>query len=132
MLKALYEEDLFPRIIAGSSVGAIVASILCSHKYSDVWKLFDVNYGAITSHLLHHKFKDWQDAIRMLRNGESILDNMAIKDTIYKFMGDRTFLEIYDENRWNLNITVTDGVRQGDAKLLNYLTAPNIVIWSAV
>jgi predicted acylesterase/phospholipase RssA len=42
-----------------------------------------------------------------------------------------TFLEIWQKNKWNLNITVTDQARVGDSKLLNYLTAPNIVVWSA-
>lgn len=42
-----------------------------------------------------------------------------------------TFLEIYEQNHWNLNVTVTDGKRQGDSKLLNYLTAPNVIVWSA-
>mmetsp|Transcript_4417 Transcript_4417/g.7505 ORF Transcript_4417/g.7505 Transcript_4417/m.7505 type:complete len:185 (+) Transcript_4417:932-1486(+) len=56
---------------------------------------------------------------------------MQLKDAIYWMCGDDTFLELYEKNKWNLNITVTDGVRQGDSRLLNYLTAPNVVVWSA-
>lgn len=47
----------------------------------------------------------------MLRDGKTILDPVALKDTVYKYCGDRTFLEIYEQNKWNLNITVTDGIR---------------------
>lgn len=43
-----------------------------------------------------------------------------------------TFLEVFEINGWNLNITVTDGSRHNEGKVLNYLTAPNVVIWSAV
>ena len=42
-----------------------------------------------------------------------------------------TFLEVYEKNKWNLNITVTSATNMTDARLLNYLTAPNVVVWSA-
>ena len=51
---------------------------------------------------------------------------------VYNQIGDATFLETYEKNKWNLNINVSDSNRVHDLKLLNYLTAPNIVIWSAV
>ena len=51
-MKALYEQDLFPRIIVGSSVGALIGSVICSHKYQDLWKCFDPEYGIITIPLL--------------------------------------------------------------------------------
>jgi len=72
----------------------------------------------------------WEFISRVVR-GKSLLDNMQLKDAIYWMCGDDTFLELYEKNKWNLNITVTDGVRQGDSRLLNYLTAPNVVVWSA-
>jgi TAG lipase/steryl ester hydrolase/phospholipase A2/LPA acyltransferase len=44
-------------------------------------------------------------------------------------VGDITFREIYHKFGWNLNITVTD---KNESRLLNYLTAPNVLIWSAI
>lgn len=41
VLKALYEADLMPRVIVGSSVGALIASMIVGHKYSELWKCFD-------------------------------------------------------------------------------------------
>lgn len=49
-----------------------------------------------------------------------------------KFLKDITFKEIHDRFKWNLNITVTDSIKQDETRLLNYLTAPNVVVWSAV
>ena len=46
--------------------------------------------------------------------------------------GDLTFKEIHDFYKWNLNITVTDANKTDEARLLNYLTSPNVVVWSAV
>ena len=39
LVKALYEQDLFPRIICGSSVGSLVAACLCSHPYNEMDKV---------------------------------------------------------------------------------------------
>jgi hypothetical protein len=49
-----------------------------------------------------------------------------------KEIGDLTFKEIHDRYKWNLNITVTDSQKTDEARLLNYLTSPNVVVWSAV
>lgn len=46
-------------------------------------------------------------------------------------MGDLTFKEIHDKFKWNLNITVTDSTKRDESRLLNYLTSPNVVVWSA-
>ena len=54
-----------------------------------------------------------------------------LKDYIVQFTGDITFKEAFDKYGWNLNITVTDNSMQMDSRLLNYLTSPNVIIWSA-
>jgi len=38
---------------------------------------------------------------------------------------------VHDKFKWNLNITVTNANRVEEAKLLNYLTTPNVLLWSA-
>lgn len=43
-----------------------------------------------------------------------------------------TFEEVYEQNKWNLNITATAGSLFGECRVLNYLTTPNVVVWSAV
>ena len=47
-------------------------------------------------------------------------------------MKDLTFLEIFNENGWNLNISVTDSEFYDKSVLLNYLTTPNVLVWSGV
>jgi len=46
-------------------------------------------------------------------------------------VGDTTFKELHDLKKWNLNITVTDMRKIDESSLMNYLTAPNVVVWSA-
>ena len=46
-------------------------------------------------------------------------------------VGNFTFRDIYEKFGWNLNITVTGQKSDTTSKLLNYLTAPNVLVWSA-
>lgn len=61
-----------------------------------------------------------------------MLDTQTLKDYVIPYVGDLTFKEIYQQNGWNLNITVTDFTLNQESRLLNYLTAPNVTLWSAV
>ena len=47
-------------------------------------------------------------------------------------IGDITFQEAFDKTGFILNITVTAYNKNGQDRILNYLTAPDVVIWSAV
>lgn len=60
--KALYEHDLFPRVISGSSVGSLIACMLCAKPYSELLTLFNENEmekHPVCSHLLHHNFENY-------------------------------------------------------------------------
>ena len=46
-------------------------------------------------------------------------------------IGDLTFKEAYEKTGFVLNITVTGSGQHDHSRVLNYLTAPNVVIWSA-
>lgn len=130
-MKALYEQDLFPRIIAGSSIGAMTAAAIASHKYSDLWRCFTQEHRMMTGEGIAFSFKTFQDALCKLWNGEDLIDKEYALKGLCRFVKDLTFLEIYTQNGWNLNISVTDGERSSELVLLNYLTAPNVVVWSA-
>ena len=41
VVKALYDQDLLPRIICGSSAGSIVAALICTRTYEELEDLFD-------------------------------------------------------------------------------------------
>lgn len=52
-------------------------------------------------------------------------------ESIRNLAGDLTFKEIHDKYKWTLNITVTDSKKTDETRLLNYLTTPHVVVWSA-
>ena len=63
-----------------------------------------------------------------------IFDIKVLERFVHHNIGDVTFLEAYRRTRRVLNITVTSSVDFGgdNSRLLNYLTAPNVLIYSAV
>lgn len=67
-----------------------------------------------------------------LLTGKVVLDMQVLKDYIHRFTGDLTFKEAFTKFGWNLNITVTDFSMTQTSRLLNYLSTPNVLIWSAV
>lgn len=41
VIKALWEQNLLPRIICGSSAGSIVAALVCTRPYEEIEEIFD-------------------------------------------------------------------------------------------
>lgn len=59
------------------------------------------------------------------------MDIKVLQKFLRDNIGDFTFQEAYDKTGWILNITVTGANEHDENRLLNYLTAPNVLIWSA-
>lgn len=54
----------------------------------------------------------------------------CLKEFLQQACGDMTFKESYELNGWIINIVVC-GDHHEEYKVLNYMTAPNVLIWSA-
>lgn len=130
--KCLYEEGMLPRIIAGSSIGSIFASFICTRKLEELKDMLipeNINLNAF--YKKDQDFPLFRKLRRLLYEGY-FLDNTVIKEFVRDNIGDVTFQEAYDKTGWILNITVTGYGEHDGYRLLNYLTAPNVLIWSAV
>ncbi|CAJ0747977.1 11907_t:CDS:10 [Entrophospora sp. SA101] len=68
-------------------------------------------------------------AIRFLKH---VFDVEVFKNSMRKNIPEMTFQEAYNRTRRVLNITVSSSTVYEMPRLLNYLTAPNVLIWSAV
>lgn len=133
VVKALYFKGLLPRIISGSAMGATVASLVCcltndelsnilSSITEDLSKIdrlntdVDERYGSILENVLTKGYS--QDILVFMKYVQGVVGNM-------------TFEEAYLKTEKILNIIVhpTD---KAIPNLLNYVSAPNVLIWSAV
>lgn len=62
----------------------------------------------------------------------TLFEMEGLRRTVKAFVGDLTFREAYNRTGKILNITVSPAAMHDQTRLLNYLTAPNCLIWSAV
>ncbi|KAL4804296.1 acyl transferase/acyl hydrolase/lysophospholipase [Aspergillus unguis] len=133
VLKALWMSNLLPRIISGASAGSIVCAVFCTRTEDELPALLaSFPYGDFSV------FDDedceeniLQKTARFLKHG-AFLDITHLANAMRNWLGDITFQEAYNRTRRILNICVSSAGVYELPKLLNYITAPNVLIWSAV
>jgi hypothetical protein len=112
VIKALFEQNLLPRIICGSSAGSIVASLLGTESYENVGFLIERDLKLGPFEFKHKKFNILRRILRYITRGV-LLDVEVLKEFLRENIGDITFQEAYDKTGWILNITVT-GYKEHD------------------
>jgi TAG lipase/steryl ester hydrolase/phospholipase A2/LPA acyltransferase len=121
-----------PKIVAGSSVGSLLAGIVGTHTREELLREFTprmiedgIFYSAKEPYTLVNRLK-------MFFSKGHTVDMVVFERFVRSAIGEYTFQEAYDKTGIILNITATDPEHNDTIRLLNYLTAPNVMIWSAV
>ncbi|KAF2741899.1 putative esterase of the alpha-beta hydrolase superfamily, partial [Sporormia fimetaria CBS 119925] len=133
VVKCLWERRLLPRIISGASAGSIVCSVLCSKTDEEIPQILDeLCHGDLA---VFEREGEQEGLIkkvaRFLKYG-ALFDISLLMNVMRGLLGDITFQESYNRTRRILNITVSSSSVYELPRLLNYVTAPNVMIWSAV
>ncbi|RLN71997.1 hypothetical protein BBJ28_00024038 [Nothophytophthora sp. Chile5] len=157
VIKALAEHNLLPNVIAGSSAGSICAGAIGVRNDDEVLEFLsgkNVDLNFLGPNITEKDRKDYtpsfvaptqkllpkggfellRDAFILLNrfiDKRYVLDTSTLRDCLRSAMGDYTFREAYDRTGRIINITVTPLNADDYPHLLNYLTAPNVLIWSA-
>ncbi|DBA89645.1 TPA: hypothetical protein ACH3X2_004537 [Trebouxia sp. C0005] len=127
--KSLFQHGLLPRVMAGSSVGSIVAAIVATRNdemLRDLFKHmseFDLSFfsNSTASQFIRH----------FLLKG-TLQDIEVLQKRLRRLLGDLTFLEAFNLSGRVLNVAVCAADTNEPPRVLNYLTGPNVVVWSAV
>ena len=136
VMKCLNDNSMMPKIVCGSSSGAIMASIACSknaQERADALKL-----ESIEINMLGEKDNTMNPIVIFLRRLRRfltkgvVLDIEVLEKAIKQSLGPLTFLESFEKTGCILNISISFGSNYEMPKILNHLTAPNVLIWSAV
>ncbi|KAK3496241.1 acyl transferase/acyl hydrolase/lysophospholipase [Neurospora crassa] len=131
VIKSLFEANLLPRIISGASAGSIVCSVLCTRKDEEVPDLIRTfPYGDLD--VFKGPNDGISDSLRRLLTQGSWADITNLTRVMRSMLGDLTFQEAYNRTRRICNICVSTASIYELPRLLNYITAPNVMIWSAV
>jgi len=137
VIKALHEVNLLPRVISGSSVGSIIAAMVCTRTDAELRELFSGQPGAVNLSFFPRNDKNDASVSRRLkrlwREGH-MMDISVLSRAVRANVPDLTFQEAHERTGRVLNIVVTPAASHGNmesSRVLNYLTAPNVLIWSA-
>ncbi len=133
VLKALFDAQLLPRIISGASAGSIVCAVLCTRTDEEipaVLKTFP--YGDLAVFEENGKEDGLLERLGRLLTQGAWIDIKHLVRVMKALLGDMTFQEAYNRTRRILNICVSSASIYELPRLLNYITSPNVMIWSAV
>lgn len=116
VVRALWNEGVLPNILAGSSGGSIVAAIVCTRKNADIGPFLD-------SRRLANPARDPE--LKRLAPDE-------VRGRLAELIPDLTFQEAYEISGRHLNVSVAPAEKYQNGRLLNAITAPNVLIREAV
>ncbi|KAG8829981.1 hypothetical protein FRC18_008787, partial [Serendipita sp. 400] len=129
VVKALLDAKLLPRVIAGTSCGALIAALVCTRTDDELQKLLVPE--------LAHRITACEEGIftwfrRFLVTGARFDTVDWAQKAAFFSRGSLSFREAYELTGRVLNVSVIPSDRHSPTKLLNYLTAPDCVIWTAM
>ncbi len=122
--KALFEENLLPRVISGASTGSLVAALLSTHSDAELEKLF--TQQALRLETL--KFNDWKNIFK----GSPLVDPANIESTLHHYVPDLSFDEAFAISRRKLNICITPEKLHQESRMLNAISSPRVHIRKGV
>lgn len=124
--KALLEQDLLPKVLSGSSAGAIMTAMLGTRAPEDIHATLKGDYFYSEA----FKFRSLRD---MLKGNGGVADVRYLKKFLIENLGDVTFEEAYQRSGLDINITVAPyDVSLEGARIMNKYTSPDLLVWSAV
>ncbi|KAK4507382.1 hypothetical protein PRZ48_001117 [Zasmidium cellare] len=133
VVKALLQENLLPKVVCGSSAGSIVGAVLCTQKGRAILdKLDELCNGDLSVFQHPNEMQGIAGMATNILKGEPAFDIANLCRVMRNLLGDMTFKEAYNMTGMILNIHVSTRDKHHLPRLLNYQTAPNVVIWSAV
>lgn len=149
VIKALHLRGLLPRIITGTATGALVAALVGIHTEDELLEFLNgegIDLTAFARGTGNPTLEESEGLLAKRRAGSVqtllrrltrfiytgyFLDVNILEECVRANVGDLTFEEAYARTKRVLNITIATSNRNGVPNLLNYLTAPNVLIWSA-
>ncbi|KXJ89572.1 acyl transferase/acyl hydrolase/lysophospholipase, partial [Microdochium bolleyi] len=133
VIKAMFEARLLPRIISGASAGSIVCAVVCSRTNDELPQILkEFPYGDLAVFDEEGNEDTMLDHVIRLFTKGNWSDIKHLTRVMQDMLGDMTFQEAYNRTRRICNITVSSASIYELPRLLNYVTAPNVMIWSAV
>ena len=121
VIQTLLEHGLLPDVISGTSMGAIVAGFVGTHTDEEILEKLAVPENN------HFIPLSWFRPDDMIRQG-SMFDHKQLIECIQANIPNETFLEAYQRTGRVISITVSPTRAGQKARVLDYKTAPNVLV----
>ncbi|KAG8747549.1 hypothetical protein FRC10_000685 [Ceratobasidium sp. 414] len=129
VVRAFLDAGLLPRVVAGTSAGGLVAALVCTRTDEELKRLLVPKLAErITA--CEEPMRIWFKRFRM--TGARFDTAQWARKACWFTRGSLTFREAYQRTGRVLNISVIPFDQHSPTKLLNHLTAPDCLIWSAI
>ncbi|MEQ9143038.1 MAG: DUF3336 domain-containing protein [Parvibaculaceae bacterium] len=124
VIKTLLEQGLLPRVISGSSAGAMIAAIVGTHSDEALKPYFDAEVGveAPIEQMKLTSVLGWRDRIQ----------TEDLREMIETWIPDVTFAEAFQMTGRHINVSVAPFKKMQASRLLNAITSPNVLLREAV
>ncbi|RFS32733.1 DUF3336 domain-containing protein [Acinetobacter sp. SWAC5] len=123
--KALIAQDLMPKVLSGSSAGAIMTAMLGVSKPAEFTEILKgQNFYSEAFHF--RKISD------LLKGNGGLADVKYLKNFLIENLGNLTFAEAKERSGLDINIAVAPYDASQDARIMNAYTSPDLLVWSAV
>lgn len=124
VIKALNSQGLLPRVMSGASAGSIIASAVAVRQDHEIAALFEP--GGLN--LEAFQALGWRERLK----GGAMMDSTQLERCLEQNIGGLTFAEAFARSRRIVSITVSPAEPHQQGRLLNYLTAPHVLLKRAV
>lgn len=124
VVKTLFEHDLLPNVISGSSAGSIFAAVVGTHSNDELTELFN------SEHLGSYQQQDIDS-----RSGSMFRDQIdasVLRLMLEEVIPDMTFQEAYEKTGRMISVTIAPAEEHQNSRLMNAVTSPNVYVRSAV
>ncbi|KAG8956859.1 hypothetical protein FRC04_000337 [Tulasnella sp. 424] len=129
VVRAFLDAKMLPRVIAGTSAGGLIAALVCTHTDEELETLL---VPKLADHITacEEPIRVWMT--RFWKTGARFDTVEWARKSAFFTRGSLTFREAYELTGRVLNVSVIPFSRYSPTKLLNHLTSPDCVIWSAI
>ena len=126
VVKALWEQGLLPRVVSGSSGGALVAGLVGTRTDRELAEIFDPRYLAM-------EVEREAGVMRYVSlKSKQQIPVEEVVEIIDRLIPDLTFEEAWEKTGIHINIPVAPAELHQKSRLLNSTTSPNVMVREAV
>ncbi|CAA0110022.1 Uncharacterised protein [Zhongshania aliphaticivorans] len=126
VVKALWEQQLLPPILSGSSGGALISALVGTHTRADLAKIFAPEYIRIEVERDAGLFSGFNIF------KPNVIPQKVVEELHERLIPDLTFQEAYELTGLQINVSVAPAEKHQTSRLLNAVASPNVLIREAV